>query len=256
MSRNLTVGLLLILQFFSVIPIKKQLPMEKAQLTVMYTLLPLLGMLFGGVLALVALLLREGTDVSGLLIAFIVTAGSIILSGGLHTDGLADVGDAYFSYQDRDKRFEIMEDPRIGAFGAIVLILALVGKIIIISESILTISLWAVVFIPILSRVGLMLLFSLTASAKNTGLAAYFQKSTDIRKVAAGATIWLVIVGGSMACLLNWQIAAAMLFILLIAFFIYRQWCRKNFGGVTGDLFGAYIEGTELLLWIILLFFI
>lgn len=256
MSRNLTSGLLLIFQFFSVIPVKKQLPMKKAQLTAMYMLLPLLGMLFGGVLASAALLLREATDVNALLIAFIIVAGSIILTGGLHMDGMADVGDAYFSYQDREKRLEIMGDPRIGAFGAMVLFLALAGKIIIISETILSVSLWAVVCIPVLSRIGMLLLFSLTSSAKNTGLAAYFQKSADLKKIAAAALLWLVFIAEAMAFLLGWQVAGVLVTTAAIASFGYRRWCRKNFGGVTGDLFGAYVEGMELLLWTMLLFFI
>ena len=256
MSRNLTVGLLLTFQFFSVIPVKKNLPMEKAQLTAMYMLLPLLGLLFGSVLATATLLIRETTDVSSLLLAFVIVTGSIIFTGGLHLDGLADVGDAYFSYQDREKRLEIMGDPRIGAFGAMVLFLALAGKIIIISETILSVSLWAVVCIPVLSRIGLMLLFSLTASAKNTGLAAYFQKSADLKRIATAALLWLVIIVAAIAFLLGWQVAGVFVMTAAIATFVYRQWCRKNFGGVTGDLFGAYVEGMELLLWTMLLFFI
>ncbi|WP_203332137.1 adenosylcobinamide-GDP ribazoletransferase [Planococcus beigongshangi] len=256
MSRNLTVGLLLALQFFSVIPVKKNLPMEKAQLTAMYAVLPLLGLLFGSVLASATLLIRETTDVSSLLMAFVIVAGSIILTGGLHLDGLADVGDAYFSYQDREKRLEIMGDPRIGAFGTMVLILFMIGKVIVISEMAMNISLWTIVFIPIVSKIGLMLLFSSTASAKNTGLAAYFQKSADRKRIAGAASIWLLIVATAMVFLMGWQITGALLIAAAIFSVIYRQWCRKNFGGVTGDLFGAYVEGTELLLWTMLLLFI
>ena len=42
----------------------------------------------------------------------------------------------------------------------------------------------------------------------------------------------------------------------LLMLFWYRRFCLRNFGGVTGDLFGAYVEGAELLLWMVFLFFI
>lgn len=256
MSRNLTVGLLLALQFFSVIPVKKNLPMEKAQLTAMYAVLPLLGLLFGSVLASATLLIRETTDVSSLLMAFVIVAGSIILTGGLHLDGLADVGDAYFSYQDREKRLEIMGDPRIGAFGAIALIIMIAGKLIIVSETALTVSLWMILFIPAISRIGLLLIFSSTQSAKSSGLAAFFQSKTDHRKIARWGYLWFVLIMAAAAMLVDWQLTLVIILTITVASLCYRKWCMKHFGGITGDLFGTYIEGMELLLWILLLFFI
>src|SRR5699024_10906360 len=101
MSRQLGTGFLLALQFFSVIPVKKQLPMEKTHITAMYVMLPVLGVLFGSALTGAVWLLRDATDVSSLLIGFTVVVIGIVLTGGLHMDGLADTGDAYFSYQDR-----------------------------------------------------------------------------------------------------------------------------------------------------------
>lgn len=256
MSRQVGTGILLALQFFSVMPVKKQLPMEKGHITAMYTMLPLVGLLFGSVLAVSVWLLRDATDVSSLLIGFVVVATGMVLTGGLHMDGLADTSDAYFSYQDREKRLDIMGDPRIGAFGTMVLLLAIVGKIILVAESIEAVSLVVVLFIPVFSRIGLLALFSSTKSAKPDGLAAFFQQRTNHKIVRLLAIAWLV----SSFAVIVWSatvwIALILLVLLLASLWLYRIWCLKNFGGVTGDLFGAYVEGVEILVWISLLFFV
>lgn len=207
-------------------------------------------------MASTAHVMRETAATGSLLLAFLIVLLSLVLSGGLHMDGLADVADAYFSYQEKEKRLEIMGDPRIGAFGAMVLILTITGKIIIVSETILLVPLWVILFIPVLSRTGLLLLFSCTLSAKSTGLAAFFQKTADKKKLAGAGSLWLVITVSTMAIMVSWQIAFAFLFLIILGTLFYRHWSRKNFGGVTGDLFGTYVEGMELLLWTMLLFFI
>ena len=41
--------------------------------------------------------------------------------------------------------------------------------------------------------------------------------------------------------------------LLLIVIYVYRKWSLKHFGGVTGDLSGAFIEGMEAFLWLVVL---
>lgn len=256
MAKQIGTGILLALQFFSTFPIRRNLPMEKTHVNAMFAQLPLLGILFGAVMAVSALVMRETAVTGSLLLAFLLVLLSLVLSGGLHMDGLADVADAYFSYQEKEKRLEIMGDPHIGAFGAMALILTIAGKIIIVSETVLTVSLWMILFIPVFSRIGLLLLFSTTPSAKSSGLAAFFQQKTDRQKMAGWGLLWLAAAMAILVLVMGWQMAVAIFFPFMLVTLFYRQWCRKNFGGVTGDLFGTYVEGMELLLWIILLFFI
>ncbi|HET6378923.1 MAG TPA: adenosylcobinamide-GDP ribazoletransferase [Methylocella sp.] len=49
----------------------------------------------------------------------------VYLSGGMHEDGLADCADGFFGAACRQRKLEIMQDSRIGAFGAIALIFSL-----------------------------------------------------------------------------------------------------------------------------------
>ncbi|ANU22381.1 adenosylcobinamide-GDP ribazoletransferase [Planococcus donghaensis] len=256
MTRQLKTGFLLALQFFSVIPVKKQLPMEKEYITTMYAMLPLLGLLFGSVLASTVWLLRDATDISSLLLGFIVVLIGMVMTGGLHMDGLADTGDAYFSYQDRDKRLAIMGDPRIGAFGAMVLVVAIVGKIILVAEIINEVSFLWILLVPVFSRIGLLGLFSTTKPAKPDGVAAFFQQRTNHKKLRLLAIIATVVNVALLIASMGNGNALLIVVVVILVSWLYRIWCLRNFGGVTGDLLGAYVEGVEILVWMTFLFFV
>lgn len=64
-----------------------------------------------------------------LIAACLSTIATVLLTGGFHEDGLADLADGLGGSYDRDRALEIMKDSRIGAFGAMALVLALLTKI-------------------------------------------------------------------------------------------------------------------------------
>ena len=249
-------GIALAFQFFSVVPVKKALPMEKRDITVMYMALPLLGTVMGAAALALAFLFQEYTDASPLLGAFLLVFFFFAATGGLHLDGLADTADAYFSYQNREKRLEIMGDPRIGAFGTMALIFAVAGKVIVLAEVLVDLPLIWLMIVPLLSRTGLLILFNWTKSAKKDGLAAFFQQRAHKRWLAGASGSYLLLVAALFLYAGGWSVAFAVLAAFLLVLFLYRRWCLRNFGGMTGDLFGAYVEGAEILLWTICLFFI
>lgn len=249
-------GLLLAFQFFSSIPVHKEIAVKKPQVTAMYSLLPVIGLVMGGAASATAWLLRDTTDIGPLLIAFVIASSLWAMTGGLHLDGLADTGDAYFSYRSKARRLEIMGDPRIGAFGAMVLIFAIVGKIIVFAELIPYVSLIALAAVPVVSRIGLSVLSATAKPAKTEGLAAYFQRLIDRRRLMSAMSAWSLLVLAIVFTFCGWAVALAFLIAAIIATIGYKKWCDKNFGGVTGDLLGAYAEGMELLLWGMLLFFV
>ncbi|MDE4085708.1 adenosylcobinamide-GDP ribazoletransferase [Planococcus maritimus] len=249
-------GLLLAFQFFSSIPVHKEIQLEKPQVTAMYSLLPVVGLVMGALTSALIWLMQETTEIGPLMIAFLLASLLWAITGGLHLDGLADTGDAYFSYQNKDKRLEIMGDPRIGAFGAMVLIFAIVGKIIVLAELIPTVSLIALAVVPVISRIGLAVLSAIAKPAKTQGLAAYFQSLINRRMLMAAMSAWSLLVFIIVFVFCGWTLALSFFAVAVVATIIYKKWCDKNFGGVTGDLLGAYAEGMELLLWGVLLFFV
>ena len=78
--------------------------------------------------ALFAKLLPD-TTFAPLVAAVLSTVATVLLTGGFHEDGLADVADGLGGSYDKGRALEIMKDSRVGAFGALALVLALLGKV-------------------------------------------------------------------------------------------------------------------------------
>lgn len=253
--KNSWSGFLLAWQFFSAVPIKKQLDMNAKSVTWMYGFLPIVGLLMGSIISSGVFILSRYSDISDLLLAILIVIGMIVLTGGLHLDGWIDMSDAFFSYGEKEKRLEILDDPRTGAFGVISVFCLLVLKIGVIYEMLLFGQLAIVpflIFIPFIARMGMLLYFVTMQPAKEMGLAAYFKGIVIQNKLAV-----LIGVQSLLACICWFYIGVFSLFILvvamLIAVVIYRNWSKKHFGGVTGDLLGALGEGLEVVLWLTIL---
>ena len=253
--KNSLSGFLLAWQFFSAVPIKKQLDMNAKSVTWMYGFLPIVGLLIGSIISSGVFILSRYSEVSDLLLAILIVIGLIVLTGGLHLDGWIDMSDAFFSYGEKEKRLEILDDPRTGAFGVISVFCLLVLKIGVIYEMLLFGQLAIVpflIFIPFIARMGMLLFFVTMQPAKEKGLAAYFKGIVIQNKLAV-----LIGVQSILAFVFWLYIGVFSLFILvvvmLIAVVIYRNWSKKHFGGVTGDLLGALGEGLEVVLWLTIL---
>jgi adenosylcobinamide-GDP ribazoletransferase len=96
---------------------------------------PLVGAILGGILLLIHyMIIGILNHISSGVEALVLVTLNAVLTGGMHLDGLADVADALGCRQDREKMFSVMKDPRIGAFGTIALILALLGQWIAITQ--------------------------------------------------------------------------------------------------------------------------
>ena len=61
--------------------------------------------------------------------AVFCTIATVLMTGGFHEDGLADVADGLGGSADRERALDIMKDSRIGAYGAMALVLALLAKL-------------------------------------------------------------------------------------------------------------------------------
>lgn len=243
-------SILLALQFFTIVPVRKNLPMEKRQISGMYSLFPWIGAGIGAIACLC--LFFEWTP---LLTAFSIVIVGILLSGGLHMDGFIDTSDAFFSYKDRLKRFEILDDPRVGAFGVMAVVLLVIGKIIVLSEVLVAESFhWIfVLLIPFFSRATLAMLFVLTRSAKDSGLAFFFKQRMNENVILFVTSFHLCVGVFIIGWLSDWLIAGTFAIVLAVFICLFRNWAIKNFGGVTGDLLGASVEISEVVLWITLL---
>ncbi|WP_042474059.1 adenosylcobinamide-GDP ribazoletransferase [Bacillus ndiopicus] len=254
--KHFVTGLLLCLQFFSALPVKRELSLTTKDVTAMYMLMPLLSLLTGATSLGFLAINNYWLELSPLLAAIILVVTMIGVTGGIHTDGFIDTSDAFFSYRDQEKRLTILEDPRVGAFGVLAVVCFLLLKVGFLYEALLReVNIFYFIAIPLLSRVAMLLYFITMKSAKTSGLAAYFKERVQAKGVIIACIIYSLLVIGYAVYVGEWSLLA-LYGIMLIALFYYRHWSNKNFAGMTGDLLGAFYEGTELILWGTLLLFI
>jgi adenosylcobinamide-GDP ribazoletransferase len=207
---------------------------------------PLVGLLIGLALCLCAMLPWPGAGVR----AFVVLVLWVILTGGLHLDGFGDACDGLLATTTSDRRLEIMKDPRTGSWAVVSLVLLLLGKWLLIAE---TPPLW-LLGPPIVARWSMVLAAYHFPYARTTGLGGYFRAGLGRAQwLAAGLLTFALLLGAA------WLIQLRLLSLLLIApltVVLVGRWAAARLGGgLTGDVYGALCELTELcsLLWLVLL---
>ncbi|ALX48557.1 adenosylcobinamide-GDP ribazoletransferase [Lentibacillus amyloliquefaciens] len=254
--RGILTGLGINLQFFTTIPIKRELPMSRFHLSFALRTFPLLGLLQGVIYASVLFVFLSYTPFSEVIIALCLWLVMILLSGGIHLDGLIDTSDAYFSYREPEKRLEVMQDPRVGAFGVLSVVVFLGVRFVILYKLVTMAhdgTYLLVVLIPFLGKMLMGAYLQVLPAARNNGMAHFF-------KQGASRSFWVVygfylITIGSLIGLLNSELLAS--YFILVSFmivigYIIASKIKKHFGGISGDTLGASSEGMELVLWIVM----
>ena len=179
--------------------------------------------------------------------ACIMTVLPIVITGGIHLDGLMDVSDALASYQSKEKKLEIMSDPHIGAFAAISLvcyILLYFGAWIYFIYDIRRLLCISMGFV--LSRALSGLCLVLFPKAKKDGLAAMFANKADKNAVCVAMLLYIAAVLFGMYIVRGTRFPIFPFAFALITTLVYLYTAMKNFGGVTGDTAGWFLCWCEL----------
>lgn len=245
-------GFLLSVQFLTVIPIRKQIDWNDATARWSVRMFPLVGALIGGIEALAYFVFSSFSLFSPSFLALFLLWLSVWLAGGLHADGWMDVSDAFFSYRDIKRRQEIMSDSRVGAFAVLSIVCLLSFRFLFIFETIRAhLDALFIAAIPLLSRTAMTWLLIDGKPAKQTGMAAAFRQHIDRRD----AYVAMAIGGCLLACVCIAAFSAFQTIVLLAcgtmaAALVARLFFEKQFGGITGDTLGAFVEGVETWLWL------
>ena len=208
--------------------------------------LPLVGAVMGGMIWIWQTLCRY-FKLSSVLFAAITVALPIWVTGGIHMDGYCDTLDALASWRDKERRLEILKDPKVGAFAVIrfgVYVLVSFALLYELAESGYDAGIG---FTFILSRCFAAWSAITMAKAKKNGMLAAFTEKTDRKK--AGITLALLTALGAV----GWAYFTFPYGLFGIAFCLpvtlwYRGMAKKHFGGVTGDTTGYYLQTVELTL--------
>lgn len=103
--------------FLTRIPIGPPALLDAAALSRAALWFPAVGLLVGGVLGGTRLLADLALDPAPATLLALLAA--ILVTGGFHEDGLADIADACGAHTTRERRLEILKDPRVGTYGGL-----------------------------------------------------------------------------------------------------------------------------------------
>jgi adenosylcobinamide-GDP ribazoletransferase len=231
-------GLLVAARYLTIVPIPGPAHAPLDALGRSAAWFPIVGIGLGLLLVLVDRL--TGWLFSPLLAALLTVTAWKLVTGGVHLDGLADCLDGLVG-QDAEHRLAIMRDSRIGAFGAVGLILFLMLEIVALAELVPPVRGSALFAAPVIARAMPAVLAALFRPARADGQGAAFHAGVRPSAIALGLAAALAAAIFALGGLGVAAVAAALVGAVALAAFV-----AGRLGGVTGDVHGAAVELSEL----------
>jgi adenosylcobinamide-GDP ribazoletransferase len=207
---------------------------------------PLVGLILGGLLAGAGQLfffLFPANLAAALLLALWAA-----LTGLLHLDGFMDSCDGLLPPRDPARRLEIMKDSRIGAFGAVGVVLLLLLKFNALAALPADYRLPAGVLIPALARWAMTWVMARYPLVRREGTSVFFSAGLGWPQVIVASGVALAAALGLFGWLGVLLLGITWLTMTLIAFL-----AMARIGGLTGDVYGAICEVTETILLIVII---
>ncbi|MBN7796227.1 adenosylcobinamide-GDP ribazoletransferase [Parahaliea mediterranea] len=216
--------------------------------SVMY--FPVVGLLVGAIGAAAYYL---ATALWPPLIAVLLALSAMLLAtGGFHEDGLADTADGLGGGWRVKDKLRIMKDSRLGSYGALALVMALLLKVATLS-ALAGVSANAVpvalVLGQVLGRWAALPLIRLTPYVGGeAGSGRPLVPGVANGRLAAASAF-------ALACVLclQGQALTALLVTLAAVIALWRRHCLRQLGGLTGDTLGAGNQLAELAVYLVLL---
>ncbi|WP_419924289.1 adenosylcobinamide-GDP ribazoletransferase [Candidatus Poriferisocius sp.] len=172
-----------------------------------------------------------------MVVGILVVAADLVLTGGLHLDGLADSADGLLPHMERDRRLVVMSRPDVGAFAvaAVVVVLGARWSALAVDsvESLALVPIWAI------SRTLVALVPAIVPYARPRGLADPFMAGARrwLALWLAPAIAALVLIEGITGAVAAGVAVAAAVGVVVLAW--------RRLGGFTGDVLGAVIMVAE-----------
>ncbi|UCG19328.1 MAG: adenosylcobinamide-GDP ribazoletransferase [Thiotrichales bacterium] len=237
-------GFILAMTFLTRLPMPKVVNFQPSDMTKAVVWFPLAGMVVGG---LVAGFWWLGNLVHPILAGLLGLLVWVWVTGALHLDGLSDLVDALGAAHANEERFfKVLEDPHVGSFGVVALVLQLLAKLILLTLlANVDMSAWWLVFVAAWARLGAAW-WSLSLPSIKPGLGETFAWQGKVSQLGWGLG----------ALTLTSLILSPLLLSALVPVILWRVWLKWRLGGQTGDALGAGIELSEsvtLLLLVIII---
>jgi len=240
----------LALSFFTRLPVPKTMHYSEELLNKSNRYFSLVGIFIGLLLVLTYSMFSLFLSLT---IAVLLTMTvSLLLTGAFHEDGLADMADGIGGAFTREKRLSIMKDSRIGTYGAVTLLMALLLKFSLLIELAKQDSnhlLFSIVLAASLSRALAGSLISAMPYASDSEES----KSKPLAQAQSSKELITLLVIG-VAPLLFYSISVIFYVLLVLITFrwLFKKWLMAKIDGFTGDCLGAAQQISEQLIYIAL----
>lgn len=243
-------SLILMLQFFTRLPLPVEIKADAEDFNRGFIWFTAVGLIIGGLLTLFYII--ASPYISTLLMAVLLVLAEVLLTGGLHLDGLSDTFDGLYSNRDKARVLEIMKDSRIGANGALAMMSWLLLKIALVNEVLqnaqvtqaahLPKRVWLpLLLMPVAAKSALALSCYLGPYARKEGMGHLFIGKVKLSRLLPVLTL-SALVHGFFEPVTLIVLAGILLFTLG-----YTKHVRKRIDGLTGDTLGACHELSELI---------
>ncbi len=166
----------------------------------------------------------------------------VVVTGGLHEDGLADAMDGFGGGWRKDQILSIMRDSRIGSFGATAIVFSILARYVCLEGLGERAFDHFLVAGQVLNRwTALPLGFFLRSAREDDGQGARVAQKVSGLSLGLGTTMTVVIVGLALGTKAVWTLSAAVGMTILAGVYFWRR-----IGGVTGDCMGATNQIVEV----------
>jgi len=242
------------LKFLTIIPCPRHnLSEEKWQDSLGLSVLfyPLVGLVVGLLLCLCVVVFNS--SYGAFLPSVILLTIWVLVSGGLHLDGLADCADAWMGgLGSKEKTLAIMKDPACGTIAVLTLLLTLLLKLAAIEILLrMNFPLWYWVLPPMLGRLAIFGVLLTTPYIRSGGIGEILSQRFS-RPIA----IVIVILVSLSVFSAGLFLAIGMLASIAIVVAILRALMCSRLGGCTCDTLGACVEFVELTALLVLCIFL
>ncbi|CAB3776206.1 adenosylcobinamide-GDP ribazoletransferase [Pararobbsia alpina] len=235
--------LLTALGYFTRVPVPRWVGFEPHYLPAAARWFALVGVLVGTVAALVfAIAIRVFPQPVAVLLSM---AATLLLTGAFHEDGLADSCDAFGGAYAREDVLRIMHDSRIGVFGAIGLVVALLLK----WQTLAALSPMRVVWVSIAAHAASRAV-AISFLATHEYVRSEGKAKAVARRLGRPALVWVALTGLPWLFLPDWRLGLATLGVLAVLRFGLGRWFKRRIGGYTGDCLGFAQQVFEVAIYL------
>jgi len=234
------------LGYFTRVPVPYGVGTAQGDLAGAIRYFPLIGALIGAIGALVYLLALRVFPVS--LAVLLSMAATLLATGAFHEDGLADCCDAFGGGMAREDVLRIMRDPRIGAFGAIALAMALAIKWQTLAALPPLLAAWLMVAAHAASRALAASLLVTLDYARAEGKALAVARRMSVRTYGL-----IAVLGLPWLFWPDWRAGLAVLAVSTVLRLLMSRYFQRRLGGYTGDCLGFAQQVFELAIYLVVL---